>query len=70
MRHEDLVRGNEVRQRDGLVGLPLLEQLNIFDEDDKVVLLTLVVDLGLVSLAANHFGRLMWWRCVVRGVEW
>jgi len=56
VRDEDLVGGDEVGQRDRLVRLPLLEQLGILNEDDEVVLLALVVDLGLVGLAANHFG--------------
>lgn len=55
VRDEDLEGGNEVRQRHRLVTLPLLVQLGILDEDEEVVCLTLEVDLGLLSLAANHF---------------
>jgi hypothetical protein len=50
---EDLERGDEVSQRDALVGLPLLVGLDIVDEDDKVIA-ALEVDLGLLSLAASH----------------
>lgn len=52
---EDLERGNEVSKRDAPVAEPLLEVFGIVDEDDEVVLLALVVDLGLGSFAASHF---------------
>lgn len=42
-------------QRNRLVGLPLLVELGVLNEDDEVVLLALEVDLSLGSLAANHF---------------
>lgn len=42
-------------QGNGLIALPLLVQLGVFDEDEEVVVGALVVDLGLLSLAANHF---------------
>jgi hypothetical protein len=50
---EDLERGDEVSQRNALVGLPLLVGLDIVNEDDKVIA-ALEVDLGLLSLAASH----------------
>ncbi|KAI6754273.1 hypothetical protein HG530_012787 [Fusarium avenaceum] len=53
--NEDLERGDEVSEGDALVSLPLLVGLNIIDEDDEVVA-ALVVDLGLLSLAASHCG--------------
>lgn len=55
MSNEDLERGDEVSEGDALVSLPLLVGLNIIDEDDEVVA-ALVVDLGLLSLAASHCG--------------
>lgn len=65
--NEDLERGDEVSEGDALVSLPLLVGLNIIDEDDEVVA-ALVVDLGLLSLAASHCGcagvrkeNLCWW---------
>lgn len=54
MRHEDLEGGDEVCQGDRLVALPLLVGLDVIDEDDEVVLVALVVDLGLLS-GALHF---------------
>lgn len=54
VRHKDLEGRDEVSQGDGLVALPLLVGLNIVDEDDEVVLSTLVVDLDLLSCAL-HF---------------
>lgn len=51
--NEDLERGDEVSEGDALVSLPLLVGLKIIDEDDEVVA-ALVVDLGLLSLAASH----------------
>ena len=38
----------------GLVVLPLLVGLGVVDKDDKVVVLALVVELVLGSLAASH----------------
>lgn len=44
-----------MRQRDGLVAVrPLLECVNVVDEDEVVVLVALVVDLGLGGFAASH----------------
>lgn len=53
--NEDLEGGDEVAHRNRLVTLPLLEVGNIVNEDDEVVLLALVVDLGLRSLSLDHF---------------
>ena len=54
--YEDLEGRDEVSQRNGLVRLPLLVRLNVVDEHEEVVLLALVVDLGLGSLASSHIG--------------
>jgi hypothetical protein len=43
-----------VSERDRLVRLPLLVQVGIVDEDEEVVLLALVMDLDLGSLASGH----------------
>jgi hypothetical protein len=45
---EDGEGRDEVGHGDGAVRLPLLEGGDVVDEYDKVVLLALVVDLGLV----------------------
>jgi hypothetical protein len=42
----DLEGTDNLCQRNGLVGLPLLCLLNIVNEDDEVLRLALVVDLG------------------------
>ena len=51
---EDLERADDLRQWDGLVGFPLLCSLCIFNEDDEVLVLALVVDLGLNGFATSH----------------
>ncbi len=60
VRYEDLVGRDEVCQRDGLVGLPLLHSLDVIDEDDEVLGSTLVVDLGCRSSALDHFGDVVY----------
>lgn len=52
---EDLECRDELSHGDGLVGLPLVESVDIIQEDDEVVVLALVVDLDLLSVSANHF---------------
>ncbi len=73
MRHEDVERGDELSHGDALVGLPLLEGLNIVEEDKEVVRLALVVDLGLLGAPASHDDRVLVVekcdRCVVFVVE-
>ncbi len=54
VRYKDLERTNKMRKRDTLILLPLLESLRIINEDDKVILLALVVDLGLLSFSPRH----------------
>jgi hypothetical protein len=54
VRNEDLERTNELRERDTLILLPLLESLSIVDEDDEVVFLALVVDLGVLCFSPSH----------------
>lgn len=57
MSQEDREGGDEVRQRDALVVLPLLVGFDIVDEYDVVIELALVVDLRLGALSSSHFGR-------------
>lgn len=54
MRNKDLEGTNEVCERNALVLLPLLKRLGVVDEDDEVVLLALVVDLGLLCFSLRH----------------
>lgn len=55
MCQEDLEARHEVSQGNARVTtLPLLVQVDIINKDDKVILATLVVDLGLDGLAASH----------------
>ncbi len=56
MGEEDPEGGDKLGQRDALVALPLLERLGVVNEDDEVVKLALVVDLGLGGFAAGHDG--------------
>jgi len=51
---EDLPAVNDLSKRDRLVSLPLLDCFGRLGEDDKVVLLALVVDLDLVCFTASH----------------
>jgi len=64
---EDLERADDLGERDGLVGLPVLCRLYIIDEDDEVLVLALVVDLGLLSFASGHDCDM---KCRVRGSVW
>jgi hypothetical protein len=51
---EDLEYADDVCQRNGLVGNPLLGRLCIVDEDYEIVLLALEVDLDPVCFTASH----------------
>jgi hypothetical protein len=51
---EDLERADDLCQRDGFIGLPVLCRLCIIDEDDEILVLALVVDLGLLCFTASH----------------
>ena len=54
MRNKDLEPAHHLRQWDRTIALPLLDGLGIIHHDDEVLLLALVVDLGLGSVAAGH----------------
>lgn len=56
---EDLEDGNDLGQRSRLVADPLVVVVLAVDEDEEVLVVALVVDLGLGGTAA-HFG----WICV------
>lgn len=45
--NEDLEGSNDLSERDALVCLPVVCSLNILNEDDEVLVLALVVNLGL-----------------------
>ncbi len=71
VRHKSLERRHHLRQRHRLVAKPLFVVLGTVEKDDKVVVLTLVVDLELGSLAASHcdwFGDFRLLGLVVLGV--
>ena len=53
---EDLVGRDKMGHRNGLVALPLLESLNVVDENEEVLVVALVVDLGCGSCALDHVG--------------
>jgi hypothetical protein len=52
--NENLERADNLCQRNGLIGLPLLCSFCVVNEDDEVVVLSLVVDLGLGCFAFSH----------------
>ena len=51
---KDLESRHKLYHGNTLVALPLLEGLDVVKENEEVVLLALVVDLGLSSLSASH----------------
>jgi hypothetical protein len=57
---KDLEAGDKVSQGDAGVALPLVVGLDIINKDNEVLVGALVVDLGLGSLASNHFCGLFW----------
>lgn len=54
MGDEDLEAINDLGERDSLVTLPVADCLGALGEDDIVVLLALVVNLGLGSVSTSH----------------
>lgn len=52
--YEDLECTDNLCQRNALVCLPRIRRLDVVYEDDEVLSLALVVDLGLLSFTANH----------------
>ena len=54
--NEDLVGRDKMGHRNGLVVLPFLESLNVVDENEEVLVVALVVDLGCGSCALDHVG--------------
>lgn len=52
---EDLESRDYLSQRDRAVALPFLHRLNIVNVYYKILLLTLVVNLGLRSVSTRHF---------------
>lgn len=51
---EDIEALDNVNKGSGLVRLPLLDSLNRFADDDKVVVLALVVNTNSVSIGTSH----------------
>lgn len=63
---EDLESADDLSKRNRFVGLPLLCRLHILNEDDEVLVLALVVDLGLWYFSTSHdcgfwFFVCRWW---------
>ena len=56
MRAEDVEAVDDVDEWNALVLLPLLHHLGVSDDDHKVVVRALVVDLGLSTVCARHLG--------------
>lgn len=52
---EDLEAADDLGQWDGTVTNPLLHRLGIINEDNEVLLGTLVDDLGLGGVSTRHF---------------
>lgn len=53
---EDLPAIHDIRERDAAVISPLLQDLNIIDEDNKVLRLALVKDFGGGIVSTRHIG--------------
>jgi len=53
--NEDLEAVHDLCEGDGLVALPVADCLSTLSEDDIVVLVSLVVDLGLAGVSTSHF---------------
>ena len=54
MGNKDLEATDNLCQRDRFVLPPILDSLHVVHEDDIVLLLTLVVNFGLVSVPTGH----------------
>ena len=54
MSNEDLECADDLRERDALVGLPVLSGLCIINEDDEVFDLALEMDPGLGCFSTSH----------------
>lgn len=59
---EDLESLDDLCERNTLVGLPVLKRLGILNEDNEVILLALVVDLGFLGVSARHDVRFVCWK--------
>lgn len=68
-RGEDVEALDNVDERDCLVLFPFLHGLLALDQDDKVILSALVVDLGLLGFAFGH-GDGVWRVLDECGLEW
>lgn len=51
---EDLEPVHDLREGDRAVLLPVLDGFDVVDKDDKIFVLPLVVDFGLVNVSAGH----------------
>lgn len=60
MSHEDLPPVQNIAQWDAAVILPLVQDLDVIDEDDEIVGVTLVEDLGGGVVGARHVGWFNW----------
>ncbi len=52
--NEHFKRADDLCQRDCFVGLPVLCGFDVVNEDDEVLVLAFIVDLGLLCFSANH----------------
>lgn len=52
---EDIEAVYDIYQRYGLVAFPALHSIGSLYNDNEVVILALVVDLGLLLVGASHF---------------
>jgi len=60
---EDLEAIYDLGERDSLVTLPVANCLGALSEDDIVVLLALVVNLGLASVSTSHLDGSEFFSC-------
>lgn len=60
MSDKDLEAVDDLGEGDGAVVFPVLDGLDVVDEDDEIFVFALVVDFGLVSVSAGHGCGLIW----------
>lgn len=54
MSNENLECAHELGQGDGLVGLPLVGFIDAINEDEEILILSLVMSLDLLCFSASH----------------
>jgi hypothetical protein len=61
VRDKDLEAADDLGDGSRAIVLPLLDGRDVVNEDDKVLVLALVVDLGLLGVSTWHFAVVVGW---------